>query len=54
LKIRDQTLASKIGRLRRKIQKITRQRLGNVSPTRGNVARIFANPTQPIETGLLG
>jgi hypothetical protein len=45
LKIRDQRLASEIGRLRRKIPKITRQRLRDVSLTLGNVARIFANRT---------
>jgi hypothetical protein len=31
--------------LPQKIQKITRQRLGDVSLTLGNVARIFANWT---------
>jgi hypothetical protein len=54
LKIRDQRLASEIGRLPRKIQKITRQRLSDVSLTLGNVARIFANRTQPKETALPG
>jgi len=38
-----QRLASEIGRLRRKIQKITRQRLRDISLTLRNVASIFAN-----------
>jgi hypothetical protein len=45
LKIGDQRLAREIGRWRRKIHKITRQRLRDVSLTLGNVARIFANRT---------
>jgi hypothetical protein len=45
LKIRDQRLASEIARLRRKIQKITRQRLRDISLTLGNVGRIFATRT---------
>jgi hypothetical protein len=45
LKIGDQRLAREIGRWRRKIQKIARQRLRDVSLTLGNVARIFANRT---------
>jgi hypothetical protein len=45
LKICDRRLANEIGRLRRKIQKITRQRLRDISLTLGNVARIFATRT---------
>jgi hypothetical protein len=45
LRIRDQRLASEIGRLRGKIQKIARQRLRDVSLTLGNVVPIFANRT---------
>jgi hypothetical protein len=45
LKIRDQRLASEIARLRRKIQKITRQGLRDISLTLGNVGRIFATRT---------
>ena len=44
LKIGDQRLARKTGRLRPKIQKITPQRLRDVSLTLGNVARIFCKP----------
>jgi hypothetical protein len=44
LKIGDQRLAQKTGRLRPKIQKITPQRLRDVSLTLGNVARIFFKP----------
>jgi hypothetical protein len=45
LKIGDQRLASEIGWLRWKIQKIKRQRLHDVSLTLGYVARIFGNRT---------
>jgi hypothetical protein len=45
LKIGDQRLTREIGLLRPKIQKITSQRLRDVSLTPGNVARIFANRT---------
>src|SRR5947207_1016528 len=50
--VSDDMPARKVGLLRPKIQKITPQRLRNVSLTLGNVARIFANRTWPTETGL--
>jgi hypothetical protein len=54
LKIDDQRLPWEIGLLRSKIQKITPQKLRDVSLTRGNVARIFATRTWPTETALAG
>jgi len=54
LKIRDQRLAREIGLLRPEIQRITPQRLCDVSLTPGNVARIFATRTWPTETALAG
>jgi hypothetical protein len=56
LKIGDQRLAREIGLLRLKIQKITPQRLRDISLSRGNIACIFATPEMAHRdrTGWLG
>ena len=54
LKTGGQRLAREIGRLRPKIQKITPQRLRDVSLTLGNVAPILSNRISLTEIGLAG